>query len=151
MKKVFIIAILALVLTGCGNNSKLAKTCTKSVEDASGLYTLDSKYEVYGSNVVDKIVITETVISDDIDTLKNFEQKYKTLYEDFNKKYGGYTNKVTLEEGRLVSETICDYNKMNLKKYAEDNSSLSKYLTKDNKVDLSGRVTLYEETGSVCK
>ena len=156
MKKYFkflTLVVACVLVIGCSskNEASITKTCTLTTNDVVNGYRLDSEYKVYGKgSVVDKVETIETVTSDSEDILNYFEETLKSTYSATNEVYGGYTNEVTKENGKLVSKTTIDYNKMDLKAFVKDNSAMKSYVNKDNKILVEGITKLYESLGATC-
>ncbi len=145
---VFVVALLA----GCGNEKEFTTTCTLTSNDVVNNYKLDTEYKIYGKGkVANKVVTIETVTSDDEDILDYFEDTLKETYDSVNEIYGGYTNTIKKEDNKIISETTIDYNKMDLKKYVEDNSIIKSYVNSNNEMLAEGLQTLYESLGATCK
>ncbi len=152
--KLFTLVIALLLLTGCGADDtvKLVKTCRATQTDPTGNYKIESEYKVYGKNdVVEKVETIETVTSNNKDLLDTFEEQINSTYEGLNSTYGGYDYKVTNENGKVVSKTTIDYNKMNLKKFVEDNTSMKEYVNSDSKILVKGIEKIYQALGAVCE
>jgi len=152
--KVFSVMLVSILLFGCGekNSKEFVKTCEMTSNDPANGYKLSSVYKIYGtSNVVDKVVTTETVESEDEETLDYFKEYLSTTYDTYNKAYGGYKNEIKKSEGELISETTIDYSKMDLEKYIEDNSAMKNYVNSDNQLLLEGVISIYESLGATCK
>lgn len=145
----FVIALMC----GCGNTEKeVVKTCTLTSNDTVNGYKMESVYKIYGKgDVVEKVETTETVTSENEEILDYLEEYLIDTYKSINEVYGGYTNTVTNEDGKVVSTTTIDYNVMDLEKYANDNTAVKNYINSDNKFLIEGIISIYESTGAVCK
>jgi len=151
--KIFALVIGLILITGCGteSNKEVVKKCTLTTNDVVNGYKLEAEYNIYGTGkVIDKVVTTETVISDDEDILDYFEENLDDTYSATNEAYGGYTNEITKEDGKLTSKTTIDYSVMNLDQYVKDNPSMRNYISSDNKLLIEGIVALYEQLGATC-
>lgn len=153
MVKLSLIISLALVLTGCGNeDTELVTKCKLTSNVPASNYSLNSNYTVYSKNdVVNKVVTEEVVSSENENILNYFKEQLESTYKAQNDAYGGVTNEVKVEDGKITSLTTIDYNKMNLKKYVEDNSILNNYVNDDNKLTNAGVVGIYQSLGAVCE
>lgn len=151
--KILSLLIAIILMSGCsGNNKEFVKTCTLTSTDSTNGYKLESEYKVYGKGkIVNKVVTVETVTSDDEEIIEYFEENLKKSYESANETYGGYTNKVTKTDGKVISETTIDYNKMDLEQYVKDNSIMNNFVDKNNKMLADGVISLYETMGATCK
>ena len=156
MKKSFkllsIIAILVL-LNGCGNNKEVLVTkCTSSQNNLQANYTLKSEYTIYSQKgVVNKVESVETITSTSESILDYFENYLTTSYEQANKSYGGYTNKVVKNNDELTSKTTIDYQVMDMAKYVEDNSVMKNYVNNKNELTLEGIKSAYQTMGATCE
>lgn len=150
--KLVSVTALTLFLTGCGNEEEVVTKCKLTSNIPTNNYSLTSNYTVYSKNdVVNKVVTEEIVTSESDDVLEYFKEYLETSYEAQNEAYGGVTNEVKLEAGKIISSTTIDYNEMNLKKYVEDNSALNNYVNDDNKLTTEGVVGIYKALGAVCE
>ena len=71
-------------------------------------------------------------------------------YLNQNAKYGGYTNKVSIDGNKLTSVTDIDYSKVDLNQMSKDNSIINNYV-KNGKLELEGIKKIYEALGATCK
>lgn len=152
--RLVVLLLISFVLFGCGSKkeAEFVKKCELTSNDVANGYKLDSVYEIHGTGkTVDSVITTETVTSEDEDTLNYFKEYLSTTYESYNKSYGGYTNEITIENGKLISKTTIDYSKMDLKKYVDDNSAMKNYVSSDNKLLLDGIKNIYESLGASCE
>jgi len=141
-----------LLMTGCGADKETVKKCTLVSNNAAQGYKLESEYNVYSKgDVVSKVVTKEVVTSDNESILTYFEDYLTQTYNATNETYGGYTNKVTNEDGKVVSETTIDYNKMDLEQYVKDNSVMKSYVNSDNELLTEGVIKVYEQLGATCE
>lgn len=147
--KILSLALIVVLLSGCGNNKEFTKTCTLTQTDTN--YKLTTEYKIYGKGkVANKVVTVETVASDDEETLEYFEDYIKESYGSMNELYGGYTNTTTNKDGKVVSETTIDYTKMDLEKYVKDNSAMKSFVNSKNEMLVDGIVSIYETLGAIC-
>ena len=152
--KIFALILVLTLITACGNDTakESIKTCTLTSNDITNGYKLESKYMIYSTGkTVDKVVTVETVTSEDESVIDYFDEYLSTTYATYNETYGGYTNNITKETGKITSETTVDYSKMDLKKYVEDNSAMKDYVDSNNKLLTTGTVAIYEAMGATCK
>lgn len=150
--KLVSVIFLTLLLTGCGKEEKEVITnCKFSSNVPSSNYSLNSTYTVYSKDdVVNKVVTEEIVTSENEDILEYFKEYLNKTYSAQNDTYGGVTNEVKVEDGKVISSTTIDYNKMDLDKYVEDNSALNNYVNDDNRLTTEGVVSIYKALGAVC-
>ena len=155
MKKVLqgvVFSMLILMASGCGNEKEVMKTCTMTTNNVAENYKMENEYKVYGKGkVATKAVTIETVTSEDQEVLDYLEDYVRTSYEKNNKAYGGYSHKLTNENGKLVSETTIDYTKMDVKKFVEDNSVMKNYVNSKDQLLIDGLLAIYKATGATCK
>lgn len=155
MKKVLyagLCSALILLVSGCGNDKEVMKTCTLTSNNVAQNYKMENEYKIYGKGkVVTKVVTTETITSSNQEILDYLEETVKETYDVNNATYGGYTNKMTNENGKLVSETTVDYSKMDVEKFVKDNSVMKNYVNSKNELLMDGIVAVYEAMGATCE
>lgn len=155
MKKVLYVGLcstLILLTSGCGSEKEVMKTCALTSNNVAQNYKMENEYKIYGKGkVVTKVVTTETITSSNQEILDYLEETVKETYDTNNAAYGGYTNKMTNKDGKLVSETTVDYNKMDVEKFVEDNSVMKSFVNSKNELLIDGIVELYEAMGAACK
>jgi ABC-type Na+ efflux pump permease subunit len=157
-KKVIISIIIVLVVLIGGfiyillNTKEVDKTvCTlnKKYDD----YEINSKAEIYfdeKTGVVNKVIESETVISNNKEILESFENLGKNLNKELNKlEYYNFTSKIV--ETKLEGNLTIDYEKINLKKMLEVDSTITENVV-NNKINykllLENNYLIY---GAVCK
>lgn len=155
MKKVFFVfCFVTLLCTGCNatnNEIKIMNCDLKSTNSVQG-YTLTSKYTVYYTgDSVNSVETKEEVKSDEESILDYFEKTLTNTYETANENYGGYDNNITRSDNSINSITKIDYNKMDMKKYIDDNTAVKSYVNSDNKFTIDGIKSIYEAMGAICK
>ena len=158
MKRVFVLlCILILIfISGCKkkvSTEELFKVCSTKSNSKESSYKIQSEYKIYGKdNLVTKIEKEETVISDDEEMLKYFEEYLSVSYSNLNEKYGGYRNTILKENNRVVSNTTILLSGFDLKEYANDNEVMKNYVEKDYSITLESAALFYEEKLSAqCK
>lgn len=151
MKKfIFVLPILAICLTGCGDKKGIIE-CELSSNDVVNGYALNSTYKInYNGDFVTSVDTEEIVSSENDELLNNFETTLNDTYYKTNTAYGGYTYNVVKENGKVVSTVTIDYSKMNIEQFVKDQPSLKTYV-KDNKLLAEGIQALYESMGATCK
>lgn len=153
MKKYFMVLTLIItvfMVSGCGKK-EVMKTCTLTQTNSVQGYKMENEYKIYGTGkVVDKVITTETIISDNDEILDYFEEYVNSTYKTMNDNYGGYEYSIKRDNDKLISKTTIDYNKMNIKKYVEDNSIMKNYANSDNQLLISGITQIYELMGATC-
>lgn len=152
-KSIKLISLLSiLLLCGCGNKEVLVTKCTSSQNNSQANYNLKSEYTVYSQKgVVNKVESVETVTSDSESILDYFEKYLNSTYEQINKTYGGYTNKVVKNDDQVISKTTIDYKVMDMAKYVEDNSAMKNYVNNKNELTLEGIKSAYQSMGATCE
>lgn len=155
MKKVFFaFCFVILLCTGCNatnNEEKIMNCDLKSTNSVQG-YTLTSKYTIYYTgDSVNSVETKEEVKSDEESILDYFEKTLTNTYETANENYGGYDNNITRSDNSITSTTKIDYNKMDMKKYIDDNTAVKSYVNSDNKFTVDGIKSIYETMGAICK
>ena len=166
MKKsslVFIILLSVFLLTGCTEktesgtkvssstdttNSRGTLTCTRS---GIGLNSseVDLNYEVkYNAGYVTNVHSIEKVTSTDSSTLDQYEEAYKNIFKAY-KDLDHYTNNVTRTENTVVSDTIIEYDKVDMAKL-EKIENAEETIIKNGKVALSDWLTFAEKFGTKC-
>lgn len=154
MKKGIILSMLSIfLLSGCGNNKEVLVTkCVSSQNNLQAGYTLKSEYTIYSQKgTVNKVESVETITSTSESILDYFENFLTTNYEQANKTYGGYTNKIVKNDDGLVSKTTIDYKSMDMEKYVEDNSVMKNYVNNKNELTLEGIKAAYKSLGATCE
>lgn len=153
-KNIKIISVLSiLLLSGCGTNKEVLVTkCTSSQNNLQANYTLKSEYTIYSQKgVVNKVESIETINSSSEAILDYFDTYLTSTYEQANKVYGGYNNKVTKNDDEVISKTTIDYKSMDMNKYVEDNSAMKNYVNSKNELTLEGIKTAYQSIGATCE
>lgn len=153
-KNIKIISVLSiLLLSGCGTNKEVLVTkCTSSQNNLQANYTLKSEYTIYSQKgVVNKVESIETINSSSEAILDYFDTYLTSTYEQANKVYGGYNNKVTKNDDEVISKTTIDYKSMDMNKYVEDNSAMKNYVNSKNELTLEGIKGAYQSIGATCE
>lgn len=153
-KNIKIISVLSiLLLSGCGTNKEVLVTkCTSSQNNLQANYTLKSEYTIYSQKgVVNKVESIETINSSSEAILDYFDTYLTSTYEQANKVYGGYNNKVTKNDDEVISKTTIDYKSMDMNKYVEDNSAMKNYVNSKNELTLEGIKVAYQSIGATCE
>lgn len=153
-KNIKIISVLSiLLLSGCGTNKEVLVTkCTSSQNNLQANYTLKSEYTIYSQKgVVNKVESVETINSSSEAILDYFDTYLTSTYEQANKVYGGYNNKITKNDDEVISKTTIDYKSMDMNKYVEDNSAMKNYVNSKNELTLEGIKVAYQSIGATCE
>ena len=159
MKRLCLLLIVPLLLTGCFGGSSSSeseevntKKCTLVSDQSISGYVIKTSYEIYSTDgIVDKIEQIEMVESKDKSILNYFKDQYKNQYKSANDKYGGYTSLVIMLKRRVVGTVTIDYDKFDMKKFANDNPGMEGYINKDNRLTLDGSLKMYTSIGATCK
>ena len=124
-------------------------TCSREASAGSGV-DVNLDYEIYYQGEYIQILhSTEQVVTDDQDTLDEYEDAYKGIY----KHYEGlryYDNTVTRTNNSVTSDTVINYGKIDTDKLLaiegeEDN------VIKDGKVKLDDWLDFAEKFGTKCE
>lgn len=163
MKKTGIVLISFLwifLVVGCSNkendiidNKQEIIHCTINLdkEDTKANYTIESTYDIYGNDIVDKIISHEVVTSDDQKTLSYFEDYLNSTYESFNDKYSGYSYNIKIKDKQVISDVTIDYNSMNMDSYVIDNPEMLTYVNDNKKLTMESAKKIYESMTGICK
>lgn len=151
ISKIIIISALLVCLCGCGKKDKNeVLKCTFKTSQQN--YNIETTNNISSKDNIVTSVQTKTIIkSDSKDILEEFKNSYESQYKELNKKYKGYDYTVKIKDDKLSILVNIDYNKFNLKKFANDNVAMKKYLNKQKKFKLDGAKEYYESIGSKCK
>ena len=152
--KILLMVVFAICICGCSNRSQsIVKHCTLDLQNDNSSSNLKVEYILYGQGkYAEKVEIIETMTPTEETDVELFKTSLTQIYSDYNSLYKGFTNKISEENGKIVSKTTIDYGKINLDKYIEDNSAMKKYYVVENKkLVFDGIQELYESLGSTCK
>lgn len=150
--KLLLISLFVVLVAGCGNKKEVVKTCTLTSNQVSQGYKLESTYEIHAKgNLVESVVSKEVVTSDNKQVIDYFKSYLEKTYKTADETYGGYKYSVDTTDNSVTSNVTIDYNKMDLNKFVEDNSSMKSYVGKNNKIKLEGVTSIYEKLGATCK
>lgn len=161
MRKVLVLLVLLLSLTGCGeekkNDNQVVEpklstiTCkTDGAIEGDG-YSVETNYKInYSDDYVDNVETIETVVSDDEDILDSMESYLDSTYTTAGETYGGYTYNVSRDGNTLTATVTIDYNVMDLDKYVEDYPTMESYI-EDGKFLVDGITEIYESLGTTCE
>jgi len=134
-----------------GKNKDENKINICSLMKSEDGYNIDAAYFITNNGkYVSSVNSVETIYSDDSSYLEQLKIYTEDIYKNLNNTYGGYDYKVYIEDNKLIAEVEIDYNKMNLKKYVEDEPDLKEYI-ENGKFTLEGVEALYEESGAICE
>lgn len=142
-----VVIVLFIIIFLCGSSELVCKSTSKQSN-----YEMETEYTIsYSSDIVNKVLIKQTVKSSDKNILKQFKEQLKNQYS-FNKKiYGGYDYSVKDGNNKIDLEVTINYDEINMKKYINNNQSMKKYINKDNKLTINKAKALYKTTGATCK
>ena len=150
MKKkigVLLLTLTTLVLTsGCGKESG-TMTCTNEIENGNYKTNLEAKI-TYSKKVVDKVVTTEEIMTDDDNKAKDFKELLENYYASYNK-LDGFTNTVEVKNKKVISKTTIDYHAVDTDELIKIDES-NKALIKDGKVSLDDMKESYKSQGARC-
>ena len=153
MKKILALLIILVFITGCGTkNEKVLKSCKITTNNVALGYTIKSEYNIHGTNnIVDNIIITETIISDDASMLEKFEREFSENYKSANELYGGYENTIDKYDDSIISNTTIDCHKMDAKKYVKDYVDFKELVDSKGNLLVDKLVSNYEKMGATCE
>ena len=124
-------------------------TCSREASAGSGV-DVNLDYEIYyQGEYIQVLHSTEQVVTDDQDTLDEYEDAYKGIYKNYEGlKY--YDNTVTRTNDSVTSDTVINYGKIDTDKLLaiegeEDN------VIKDGKVKLDDWLDFAEKFGTKCE
>lgn len=179
MSKFFFAFVLSLLLVGCGtseesttnsnsNNSSNSNsstsensitdqdtgemqklTCSREASGGTGV-DVNLNYEIYYQGEYIQILhSTEQVVTDDQDTLDEYEDAYRGIY----KNYEGleyYDTTVTRTEDSVTSDTVINYGKIDTDKLLEIEGEEDNVI-KNGKVKLADWLEFAEQFGTTCE
>ena len=149
--KIIFTFMLVIILVGC-KSEKLVSKCSSTSNQTTNGYIIKSDYDIYADkDVVNKVVTTETITSNNNTILAYFEKQLKNQYKSYNKTYSGYSYKITNEKVKVVCEVTIDYTKLDMKKFIKDNPAMKTYVNKNNKLTVKGLKNMYKSTGASCQ
>lgn len=154
MKKIFILSLFALFMTGCGcskkdENLSVVKCSYEEIND--GYYEYESEVEFYydENNIVSKLkdenkyILVENATKN---VLVEQSELIDWLYEDYQKiEY--YDIKKQMNDDSLMVTIDVNFNKINFEKMAE----LDEFYEGKKEVNLNSIINMYEESGYVCE
>lgn len=124
-------------------------TCSREATAGSGV-DVNLDYEIfYQGEYIQILHSTEQVVTDDQDTLDEYEDAYKGIYKNYEGlKY--YDNTVTRTNNSVTSDTVINYGKIDTDKLLaiegeEDN------VINDGKVKLDDWLDFAEQFGTKCE
>lgn len=147
--KIFIIFIIAIMITGCGKNNYI--TCYSNISNDLENYNLKSDYKIYyKTSFVTKIEKNEKYISTDINKLNLLEEIKKLEYYNLNDKYGGVTYSIQNTEKQVIVKSIIDLESFNVTQMVK-NGEFDKDYVINNKITVNGLKKIYESRGLICR
>lgn len=150
--KIGSVLLLALILVGCAAKEDKVVTCTLTSKDTTNGYELSSTYELTtDGTIVKNVKSTEIVISDNEKILSAFESTLRNTYDKMNQTYGGYETNISVANGKLVSVTKIDYEKLNLEQLLKDQPSMKSAANSKNQLTLAGIEAIYIKLGATCE
>ncbi len=150
-KRLLLIPLFMLLITGCGEEKKGSIACTLNSNDVVNNYKLESTYTInYTDDLVDSVSTVEIVKSDSKEILDLLETQLNNTYKAMSDNYGGYTYKITKESDKVKADVSIDYTKMDVNKLITDQPTLKGYV-KNNRLLTKGLQSIYEQMGAECK
>lgn len=154
-KKIEIIIIVLMIISTIVllyyfNNKKLVYKCNKILDLSASGYKIKTNYDIYAYKDDTKYIeIKETVYSDENSILDYYKKDLTKMYEEQNKKYGGYTIKTEKDMEKVTVTVRIDISKTKLKDFAKDNN-ISDFI-KDDKLTPEGAKKAYTNIGATCE
>lgn len=142
------------ILIGCSNSEvkTLIMNCNITINDENNNFKTVSDYNIYyNDDIVEKLKIVESIISDDENVLSTFETSFNNTYQTMKEEYGGCTYKITTTDNKVTNRVTIDYDKMDLEKFAIDQPDSEYMLNEDNKVSLKKLIATYKTMGGTCE
>lgn len=149
MKKVLVLVVGVLLLTGCGSKETYKHMkCSRTVNQSS--IQMDLEYDVtYKGKYVTNIESVEKIYSSNEVVLNTYKTQLENLTKSYNDiKY--YDHKITVSDDSLTSTISINYEKIDTDKLIKLDSSL-KQLIKDGKVALTDVEKTYASMGVICE
>ena len=152
MKKILTLFVCVFMLTACASKGeKVVKTCKLTSTDVVSGYEIQSEYIIYGTdNIANKVSTTETISSSNEEILNHFENTLTDTYNRMKESYGGYKHELIKEDGKIISKTTIDYEKMDLKKYLKDNENMNKNVDSKGRILVDKLESIYKDLGATC-
>ena len=127
-------------------------TCTLESNQEQNGYVLNTTYTaIYNRGIVKKVIIHETITSEDDTVLDKFETDWKEQYDYNSKAFGGYQYQINKKNQKVTSDIEIDYKVFNLQKFIRFNNAMKEYVNDKNQVTIQGIKTMYEKSGAICK
>lgn len=122
--------------------------CSRSANGADGAQ-VELAYEIdYNKGYITSLRSIEKVISDNSSVLDKYESAYKKIFVAY-KSLDYYTNKVTRSDTTVVSNTLIEYDKVDMDKLKSIEGEEDSVI-KDGKVALSDWLEFAENFGTKC-
>ena len=94
---------------------------------------------------IERITLDET----DEDTLEEYRTTLKELYSDYNE-LDYYENNISIKDTTLNSVTTINYQKIDMEKLIEIDSSIKNIIDKNNNVSVTKLKNQFQSTGAIC-
>ncbi|MBR3661562.1 MAG: hypothetical protein IKN63_06690 [Bacilli bacterium] len=149
---IIVLAVVVIALFFIPAKEKVNVTvCHSTIDQSKSGYTIKTDYKISSvKKAVKKVEIVNNIKSSNKTVLNYFEKQYKGMYEEQNKRYGGYTITTEKKENSVVVKVIIDYSKVKLAKLAEDNPNIADSI-KNDKLSLDGAKSIYNSLGATCE
>lgn len=158
MIKLILVFVLTIFITGCGESDRVVLepdyqgegtlNCTREGELEGG--SVNFRYEVdYRDGYITKLHSIEKVNSSDKELLDTYEDAYRNIfavYKDLNY----YDNKVTRNDQSVVSDTIINYEKIDMEKLLEIEGEEDNVI-EDGKVKVDTWLGFAKKFGTTCE
>ena len=140
MKKLLVIPIILIALTGCGSKEV---TCTRSTNQTN--LTMDVRYDVkYKGKYVTNEKRTEVLKTDDESIIKAYKAQLENIFENYKDlKY--YETSIKVKDNTLTAYTDINYSKVDMKKLKKIDQTVT-----DEKIKLNDLLDAYKKLGFTC-
>lgn len=147
MKKWIIMGLFLCFVCGCSDENYIECNNSSSLEDN---LSVRSQYILYyKGSYITKVKSKEFIESTDASLLEKYKIQIEEDYKEFNQ-LDYYSNTVSIEDDTLISSTIINYEKIDMKKLIEIDSSNQEMIT-NGKIKLEDLKRLYLQGGATCK
>lgn len=148
MKKIFILVISILVLSGCSTKEEEhVMKCNRTINN-NGV-SMDMDYTItYSGNYVKTVNSVEKVTSGDASILESYETQIEAIYEPYGDiEY--YEYEVDIDGNTLTSTVNIDYSKIDTDKLIYIDSA-NATLIKNGKINIDDMISNYTALGITC-
>ena len=139
-KTISLLFVAAMVLFGCSNQKVIVTECSIKIEDINLVQTITSK----GDTVTKYELVQIFEWTDDFN--ENIVRDIITKLTENYKDVDGITYSAKEEEGKIISSTIVDYEKIDIKALTEKQKDKTSLETSLKKI-----VGNLKQSGATCK